>query len=108
SHPPPRSTLFPYTTLFRSEARHAVVVERLQLLVSLAVGPVRVVGRHARVGHVAEHLAVVADLELLREAVEAELGDLLPDARVPVLEVLERVVRHGPTGLARGRARGTP
>src|SRR5207249_2221767 len=35
-----------------------------------------------------------ADLELLREAVEAELGHLLADAGVPVLEVRERVGGH--------------
>jgi hypothetical protein len=76
------------------DTRYPVVVERLQLLVGLAVGPVRIVGRHARVGHVAEHLGVVAELELLREAVEPELGHLLPDACVPVLEVLEGVGGH--------------
>src|SRR5256885_5267494 len=27
---PPRSTLFPYTTLFRSKARHAVAAENLE------------------------------------------------------------------------------
>ena len=36
----------------------------------------------------AEHLVVVADLELLRVAVEAERVDLLADAGVPVLEVV--------------------
>src|SRR5262249_18273892 len=79
------------------QAGDPVVVERLQLLVRLAVRPVRVVRRHARVGHVAQHLVVIAELELLRIAVEAELLDLLADPGVPVLEVLERVGGHRPS-----------
>ena len=51
----------------------------------------------------AEHLVVVAELELLRVAVEAELLDLLADASVPVLEVLQGVVGHdrGPQACSR-------
>jgi len=74
---------------------HAVVVEGLQFLVRLAVGPMRVVRRHAGVRHVRQHLRVIAELELLRVAVEAEARDLLADARVPALQVREAPRRHG-------------
>ena len=37
---------------------------------------------------------MVAQLELLREAVESELGDLVADARVPFDQVLKFVIRH--------------
>ena len=49
---------------------------------------------------------MVADLELLRVAVEFDLGDLLADRVVPVLEVLEVPVWHAaPTWLP---AQGCP
>src|SRR5690606_20554992 len=43
---------------------------------------------------VAEHVGVVADLEFLRIAGEAELVGLLPDPLVPGLEVGESIVGH--------------
>src|ERR1700738_3737076 len=57
--------------------------------------------RHPRVRHVAEHPEVVAQLELLRVAVQPDLGDLVADARVPFDQVLEFVVCH--RGFARLR-----
>ena len=84
---------------------HAMVVHGLGLLVALAVAPVRVVRRHAVIGGVAEHLPVVADLELLRVAVEAVLGDPLADRLVPVLQILDVPVRHdGPRARSARRA----
>src|SRR5579875_1369719 len=50
--------------------------------------------RHARVRHIAQHPAVIAQLEFLRVAVQAELRNLLADALIPFDQVLERVVRH--------------
>jgi hypothetical protein len=73
----------------------AVVVHGLGLLEALAVAPMRVVRRHAVIGHVAEHVLVVADLELLLVAVEAEIPHALADHRVPVFQVLDRPARHG-------------
>src|ERR1700682_5774547 len=49
---------------------------------------------HSRVRHVAEHPEVVAQLELLRVAVQPELGDPVADARVPFDQVLELVICH--------------
>src|SRR5438477_6152694 len=48
--PPPRSTLFPYTTLFRSEIEHKRAVTRPLHLTSLLVAPVPDVGVAARDG----------------------------------------------------------
>ena len=77
------------------QAGDPVVVHGLGLLVALAVAPVRVVRRHAVVGGVAQHLGVVADLELLRVAVETIVGDALADRVVPVLEILDVPACHG-------------
>ena len=76
---------------------HAVVVHGLGLLERLAVGPVRVVRRHAVIGHVAEHGVLIADLELLRIAVEPELVDLGTDDLVPALELGQRPIGHRPS-----------
>src|SRR5258708_34997984 len=51
----------------------------------------RVVRRHAGVGHVAEHLVVPAQLDVLRVAIEPDLRELLADAGVPGFEILELV-----------------
>ncbi len=71
----------------------AVIVKRLQLLVGFAVRPVRVVRGHPGVSHVPEHPGVVANLEFLRVAIEAELIDLLANLRVPFGQIGECVVR---------------
>src|SRR5208282_4641715 len=71
------------------QAADAVIVKRLELLVRLAVRPVRVMRRHPGVGHVTEHPGVIAKLELLRIAVKPELGGLVADAAVPFDKVVE-------------------
>ncbi|MEA3220797.1 MAG: hypothetical protein OZX49_01912 [Immundisolibacter sp.] len=76
------------------QAADAVVVGGLELLERLAVGPVRVVRGHAVVGHVAEHLLLVADFEHLREAVQAEFGHLFADALVPADQVIDVPATH--------------
>src|SRR3712207_9406257 len=54
---PPRSTLFPYTTLFRSRVLHHV--ERDRVLVP-GLGPAEGHHQGGRLGGVAEHLAPLA------------------------------------------------
>src|SRR5690242_21141072 len=44
--PPPRSTLFPYTTLFRS----AIVDPRAKLAEDVSVGPYSVIGAEVEIG----------------------------------------------------------
>src|SRR5438034_11662841 len=63
--PPPRSTLFPYTTLFRSQARVArgriLEAEEPQALAVLEVGQARVAHRRALQLEVRQVLAVLED-----------------------------------------------
>ncbi len=42
---------------------------------------------HARIRHVSEHVVVVAHLEFLREAGQAEVGDALANLGVPALDL---------------------
>src|SRR5690348_7022760 len=86
---PPRSTLFPYTTLFRSP-----VEVLLQLLVQLLAG-----GFVLRVGGVAERLAdVVHPAQVVRvvllEEPEEEVGDAPGRGGVLSVTGLERAVDH--------------
>src|SRR3712207_8252456 len=61
---PPRSTLFPYTTLFRSDHVHVQLVERLRVLAErVGDGVARLDVEHDRLGHRLEALV----LRLLRE-----------------------------------------
>ena len=78
------------------QAGDAMVVHGLGLLERLAEAPVRVVRGHAVIGHVAQHAVLVADLELLRVAVEPDLGHDLAHPVVPVFEVAHRPVGHEP------------
>ena len=66
------------------QAADAVIVKRLELLVRFAVRPMRIVRRHAGIRHVPEHPGVIAKLELLRIAVEAELVDLRANLAYPI------------------------
>src|ERR1700688_2143746 len=64
----------------------------------------RIMRRHPGVRHVAEHPVVIAELEFLRIVVEAELGGLRANPRVPLDEIFD-----GPGGQARrlaGSCRG--
>ncbi len=76
------------------QAADPVVVKGLELLVRLAVGPVRVMRRHPRIRHVAEHPGVIAQLEFLRIAVQPELGHLVADPLVPLDQILKFVICH--------------
>src|SRR3712207_7720239 len=69
---PPRSTLFPYTTLFRSVAAGIPEVAELAGTVRLGADPVRADER----GLAGEHLAAgVAQIPELTGAVAVRLGD---------------------------------
>src|SRR6516165_1425582 len=54
----------------------------------------RIVRRHSRVCHVAEHAIVIANLEFLREPVEAKFRRLVPDSLVPFNQFADLVIRH--------------
>ena len=69
----------------------AVVIQGFELLVGLAIGPVRVVRRHAGIDHVREHLFVVTDLELLRIRIQTELLDEIDNPVIPLLKVFDGV-----------------
>src|SRR3712207_8088029 len=66
---PPRSTLFPYTTLFRSGGRRGVVQQRPERLARLGVRLVgRLLERLARVVLCLLHVRLVEGVELERPA----------------------------------------
>src|SRR2546425_6948340 len=72
---PPRSTLFPYTTLFRSLVPHRVGPEVLGYLSEQQLALGRPAGtRHARCG-VDHHLARRVDQPLLREGDQRERSE---------------------------------
>src|ERR1700675_495405 len=59
-----------------------------------------IVRGHAGIGHVAEHLLVVADLELLRVRIEAEASRRGEDSLIPRLQFLDgKRSRHGASRL---------
>ena len=71
------------------QAADAVIVERLQFFVRLAVRPVRVMRRHAGIRHVTEHPVVIAKLELLRIVAEPELAGLGANLFIPFDEIAQ-------------------
>src|SRR3712207_3705080 len=110
---PPRSTLFPYTTLFRSEADAAVVTEptELELVIAhkgFAWSEIEVTGRAAHGSR--PHLGVDAILKM--GAVLNELGQLdraLADRTHPLLgrASVHASVIHGGVELSSYPARCT-
>src|SRR3712207_7051805 len=68
---PPRSTLFPYTTLFRSRDEHAADVRPRD-------------GDRVRVGRVDDRLDVVAGVQQRRERLELPAGALELRAQPPL------------------------
>src|SRR5438128_735341 len=84
---PPRSTLFPYTTLFRSELKR--VVERLGVEGPdlLAREQVILVSTHIREGTLRQPLVLVR-----RESEAQRVDDLAREALLNVEHVLQRAV----------------
>ena len=89
------------------QAAETVVVKGFEFLEPLAVGPVGIVGGHAGIDHVREHLLVVAHLEFLGIGIESEMFHQLDDTLVPLLKVFDGIcaAMAGPS-TPRRRARG--
>src|SRR3712207_8593208 len=78
---PPRSTLFPYTTLFRSDAPIHWITGRDgedvgSISAAKLVGPAVVIDRTAEVGEDPGHLLTVADLEGFEARSEEHTSEL--------------------------------
>ena len=58
-------------------------------------------GGHAGVGHVPQHLAVIADFEFLGKTIQSEFVDLLSNSPIPFNQVFEVVGGHLAGGIKR-------